>query len=78
MLTKFTKAGSSVAVIIPSSDLKRLGIVSKDFKKYSFDMRVNEDSKTVLLSGFVLDDESGTKPGPEQLATIPDDDEIPF
>lgn len=72
MISKFTKAGSSVAVIIPSSDLKRLGIKSKDFKKYSFDMRVNEDSKTIILSGFALDESStGTDD------TIPDD-EIPF
>lgn len=73
MLTKFTKAGSSVAVIIPSSDLKRLGIKSKDFKKYSFDMRVNEDSKTVLLSNFILNDV--ISPGQDDL---PPDDEIPF
>lgn len=72
MISKFTKAGSSVAVIIPSSDLKRLGIKSKDFKKYSFDMRVNEARKTVILSCFALDESStGTDD------TIPDD-EIPF
>lgn len=55
MLSKFTKAGSSIAVIIPSSDLKRLGIISKDFRNYTFDMRLDEDTKKVILSDFKKD-----------------------
>ena len=55
MLTKFTKAGSSVAVIIPASYLKSLSIKSSLYKDYSFDMRINEDTKAITLSGFTLD-----------------------
>ncbi len=53
MLSKFTKAGSSVAVIIPSADLKKLGIYSsKEARNYSFDLRIDEERQTVTLSDF--------------------------
>lgn len=52
MRSKFTKAGSSVAVIIPNTDLRKLGIKAKDYRDYSFDLRLNEDEKTVHLSDF--------------------------
>lgn len=52
MKTKFTKAGSSVAVIIPSAILKALNIKSKNFREYELDLRLNEDNKTIVLSNF--------------------------
>ena len=52
MQSKFTKAGSSIAVIIPSSDLKKLGIKAAEYKNYTLDMRINEDNKTIILSNF--------------------------
>lgn len=71
MQSKFTKAGSSVAVIIPSSDLKKLGIKAAEHKNYTFDMRINEDNKTIILSDFQKNE---TTPGDQ----LPPDDEIPF
>lgn len=70
VLSKFTKAGSSVAVIIPSSDLKRLGIKAQNYKNYSFDLRVDEDKKIITLSDFKGYETSGDM--------LPPDDEIPF
>lgn len=70
MQSKFTKAGSSVAVIIPSSDLKKLGIKAQSYKDYTFDMRINEDDKSINLSNF----KRYEAPGDD----MPPDDEIPF
>lgn len=70
MQSKFTKAGSSVAVIIPSSDLKKLGIKAQFYKDYNFNMRIDEDKKIITLSDFQRVEASGDE--------LPPDDEIPF
>lgn len=70
MKVKLTKAGSSVAVIIPSAILKILNICAKNYKKYTLDLKINEDKQEILLSNFV-----------ESEPAAPDDipeDEIPF
>ena len=70
MISKFTKAGSSVAVIIPSSDLKKLGIKAQNYKSYSFDLRIDEDKKIITLSDFTSYEATGDD--------MPPADEIPF
>lgn len=70
MISKFTKAGSSVAVIIPSSDLKKLGIKAQNYKNYSFDLRIDEDKKIITLSDFIGYEATGDD--------MPPADEIPF
>jgi len=70
MKVKLTKAGSSVAVIIPSAILKILNICAKNYKKYTLDLKINEDKQEILLSNFVESE-------PAALDDIPED-EIPF
>ena len=67
MQSKFTKAGSSVAVIIPSSDLKKLGIKAQYYKEYNFNMRIDEDKKIITLSDFQRDEATGDDMPPDEI-----------
>lgn len=62
METKFTKAGSSAAVIIPNVWLKMLNISSKDLRKYKFNMDIDTSNNKIILSGFQLNNTENTAP----------------
>ena len=55
MRKKLLKSGNSLGVVLPPAYLELMGVNTKEYKKYSFDVSVDTAEKSIILKDFKED-----------------------
>ena len=55
MRKKLLKSGNSLGVVLPPAYLELMGINTKEYKNYSFDVSVDTAEKSIILKDFQED-----------------------
>lgn len=55
MRKKLLKSGNSLGVVLPPAYLELMGVNTKEYKNYSFDVSVDTAEKSIILKDFKED-----------------------